>query len=131
MMSDRIDSLSEKWLVAKEKEASMASIRRSIEDEICELSGAKSDENGVIDCSTARHTVKVTTKINQTVDGDKVQEIANEKGLMHHLPDLFRWKPSINKKVWDKTHEAVKCELSGAITSKPGRATINIERTEK
>jgi hypothetical protein len=130
-VSDRIEKLSERWLSVKENEESMANVRRDIEDEIRELSGAKDSESGVTDASTKTHTVKVTTKVNHTVDGDKLQEIANESGLMDRLSDLFRWKPSISKKAWDQADEAVKRKLSGAITSKPGRATIKIERKEQ
>jgi hypothetical protein len=74
--------------------------------------------------------VKVSGRINQTVDGDKLQEIAMEHGLSDHLANLFRWKPEINAKAWKACDDSITRPLLLAVTTKPGRPTFSIQLKE-
>ena len=66
-------------------------------------------------------------RFTRKVDGDLLQDIAREKGLMDHLSTLFRWKPEIDAKAWKLADETVTKELAGAIVTTPGKPTFKIE----
>jgi len=113
-------SLLRAWLDAKEAEAAARDKRREIEDKIlADNDGAKSITDGEI-------TLRVTTRENKKIDGDLLQELAREAGLTAHLGALFRWKPEINKAVWDAADEKITRPLLGAITTTPGRPTLSV-----
>lgn len=121
-------SLYKQWLDAKEAERQAAEARRQIEDElIAELGIAETDE-GSRTVKADGYKVKVTCRMNRTIDADALQEIAAECGLTQHLGDLFRWKPDINAKAWKDADEQITKPLLTAITTKPGRPSFSIER---
>ena len=66
-------------------------------------------------------------RFNRKVDGDLLQDIAREKGLMDYLSTLFRWKPEIDAKEWRLADESVTKELAGAIVTTPGKVSFKIE----
>jgi hypothetical protein len=74
-----------------------------------------------------RFKVNVMRRFNRKVDGDLLQDIAREKGLMDHLSTLFRWKPEIDAKAWKLADETVTKELAGAIVTTPGKPSFKIE----
>lgn len=116
------------WLEAKEAERQAAEARRLIEDQlIAELGIAESDE-GSRTVKADGYKVKVTCRMNRSIDADALQEIAAEFGLTEHLGDLFRWKPDINAKAWKDANESITAPLLAAITTKPGRPSFSIER---
>lgn len=116
------------WLDAKEAERQAAEARRLIEDElIAELGIAESDE-GSRTVKADGFKVKVTCRMNRSIDADALQEIAAEFGLTEHLGDLFRWKPDINAKAWKDADASITAPLLAAITTKPGRPSFSIER---
>ena len=55
------------------------------------------------------------------------REAPDDNGLSDHLATLFRWKPEINMKVWDRADPAITSALAGAITTKPGRPSFAIQ----
>lgn len=121
----------QEWLDAKETERQAAEARRLIEDElIAELGIAETDE-GSRTVKADGYKVKVTCRMNRTIDAEALQEIAAEAGLTAHLGELFRWKPEINAKAWKETDESITAPLLGAITTKPGRPSFSIELNDK
>lgn len=118
------------WIDAKAREQEAAARRRKLEDlMVKEFSWELGGSNG---CSLDREgfAIKITRRIDQKVDSEKLQEIARENGLSDHLSTLFRWKPEINMSVWKATDESITGPLLDAVTSKMGRPSFNIVRKE-
>lgn len=117
------------WLQAKEAEAQAVSRRRAIEDQLVGLLGIDSTE-GTKTAKADGYKIKVTQRLNRTVNADLLQEIASENGLSHHLSALFRWKPEINAKAWQAATPEITEPLRLAITTSLGRPSFSIEKTE-
>lgn len=129
-MTDDLCELAAMWITAKEAEAMAVSERREIEDRIKSLAGVSENIEGTETVSPPGFVIKVTGRLDRKVDIDKLQELAAEHGLSEHLSSLFRWKPELNMSVWKATSDAITAPLSKAITTKPGRPSINITRRE-
>jgi len=131
-MTDEMKQLISDWCVAKNVEDSAKDERREIEDKIKALAGIKEEVEGT---STIKmpdgSQMKVESRINRTVDADKVQELAAEHGLMDHLSSLFRWKPELNMTAWKQADDAITGPLAGAITAKPGRPSFKFVPTKE
>lgn len=123
-------NLYQEWLEAKEAERKAIARRRDLEDEMLSAIGFSGQEEGTKTIEDCGYAVKITTRINRTINGDLLQEVAAEHGLTEHLSTLFRWKPEINMKGWKDADKSITTPLSRAITAKPGRPTFNIERME-
>lgn len=122
-----LSELSARWLEAKEAERMAVETRRQIEDKMLSLIGVPETLEGTENAEAPDYQIKVTGRLNRTIDGDKLQEIAAESGLTDHLGRLFRWKPSIDTKAWKATDESITRPLLGAITTKPGRPSFAIQ----
>jgi len=122
-----VEILCAQLLEVREVERAAQERRRQIEDELNEALGISEALEGVENKEVGKYKVKVTGRINRTVDGDKLQELAAEHGLSLHLRSLFRWRPSINMSQWRNADKAITEPLSAAITAKPGRPSISIE----
>lgn len=122
-------SLYQEWLYAKQTERNAQERRRQIEDALGEQLGIDVSE-GSQTLEAEGFRVKVTTRMNRSIDSDALQEIAVENGLTEHLSALFRWKPDINTKAWKAASEEITAPLLGAITTKPGRPSFSIEPIE-
>lgn len=126
---DRITELSNEWLAAKARERAAVEDRRTIEDELIALVKTKQDGS-----ATTKHdnlVIKVTTRLNRRIDGDKLQDLAAESGLTDHLGTLFRWKPDLNLSAWKNADPAITTPLLDAITTSEGRASFDISINEK
>lgn len=123
----RLELLAEAWMQAKEDERGATERRREIEDQIRALANIADDSEGVQNVDAGAWKVKVTCRLDRKVDSDKLQDIAAEHGLSDHLSTLFRWKPEINAKAWDRADPAITTALAGAITTKPGRPSFAIQ----
>lgn len=110
-------NLPEQWLQAKADEAAATERRRAIED----LMVAKPQD-------WPGYKVKIASRDNWKVDGDKLQELAEAAGLTHYLPRLFRWKPEVNMSLWKASDSAVTRPLLDAITITPGRPSFTITK---
>lgn len=113
------------WLRYKAEEEQAVTRRREIEAMLAadipeQWEGSKTTTEG-------RFKVNVIRRFTRKVDGDLLQDIAREKGLMDHLSTLFRWKPEIDAKAWKLADETVTKELAGAIVTTPGKPTFKIE----
>ena len=113
-----MDNLAELWLQYKRAEQEATDRRRDIEDIM--LANNRTDWAG--------YKVKVTTRDNWKIDGDKLQEVAAAHGLTDHLGRLFRWKPEINMTLWKASSPSITDALSKAITVTPGRASFAITK---
>lgn len=118
------------WITAKETERSAVERRRQIEDEILAQVGASNAEGTrtISIRAAADYELKLVTRFTRKVDSDLLQEIAAEHDLSAHLPTLFRWKPELNAKAWDKAPSEITKPLSGAITTTPGRPSFTITK---
>ena len=112
---------------AKEDERAAVERRRDIEDQLRALANIRDDADGVQSLDCGQWRMKITCRLDRKVDSDKVQELAAENGLSDHLATLFRWKPEINMKVWDRADPQITSALAGAITVKPGRPSFAIQ----
>jgi len=123
-------SLYQQWLDAKETERQAAEARRQIEDKLITELGITETDEGSRTVKADGYKVKVTCRMNRSIDADALQEIAAECGLTQHLGDLFRWKPDLNAKAWKEADQSITAPLLAAITTKPGRPSFSIELSE-
>ena len=123
----RLQLLAEAWMQAKEDERAAIERRRDIEDQLRALANIRDDADGVQSLDCGQWRMKITCRLDRKVDSDKVQELAAENGLSDHLATLFRWKPEINMKIWDRADPQITSALAGAITVKPGRPSFAIQ----
>lgn len=121
-------SLSSMWLMAKNAETTATADRRNIEDRIRKLTGVRDDVEGTETIKVTGYKVKIASRLDRKVDAEKVQDLAAEHGLTHHLSSLFRWKPELNMSAWKSADESITGPLLGAITTKPGRPSFSIEQ---
>ena len=121
-----IEILSAEWIIAKEAERLAVEARRECEDRLLALIGIVDGFEGTQTAEATGYKIKMVGRMNRKVDGDKLQEIADEHGLTEHLHDLFRWKPEINAKTWKSAAEEITRPLLGAITTTPGRVSFTI-----
>ena len=115
-----MDNLAALWLEAKQAENEWTERRRAIEDEM--IAADRSEWKG--------YKVRVTTRDNWKIDGDRLQAVAEERGLTAHLGSLFRWKPEVNMALWKAAAPAITDVLSEAITVTPGRASFAITKED-
>ena len=118
------------WLQAKDAERAATATRREIEDRLIGDLNLPEHGEGSQTVDGEGYRVKVTYRMNRTIDGDALQEIAAENGLTGHLGSLFRWKPDINAKAWKEASDDITRPLLDAITTKPGRPSFAIEPNE-
>lgn len=111
-----MDNLAQLWLEAKTAENEWTERRRAIEDEM--LAAERTEWKG--------YKVRVTARDNWKIDGDRLQAVAEERGLTAHLGSLFRWKPEVNMALWKAAAPEITHALSEAITITPGRASFSI-----
>lgn len=122
------EELAKMWLFAKESEAIATADRRKIEDQIRKIANIRDDVEGTETIKVTGYKVKVASRLDRKVDAEKVQDLAAEHGLTHHLSSLFRWKPELNMSAWKSADESITGPLLGAITTKPGRPSFSIEQ---
>lgn len=112
-----MNSLEQQWLAAKQRETDAQEERRRIEDEIIRT-GAKCE------------SLRISQKMNRKVDSGVLQRVARESGNFDALNILFRWKPEINAKEWEKAPESVRLALAPAITDEPARPSFTAKESK-
>lgn len=122
--------LYEAWMKAKEVEAKSVEERRELEDAITKKLALDEQHEGSKTVEDHGFKVKITQRLSKKIDADALQDIAAQEGLGDHLSTLFRWKPEINKKLWDAADESITRPLSDAITVKAGRPSYSITKEE-
>jgi len=127
----KVEELASAWINAKQAEQIAIENRRRIEDDLVATLGIDEmlDGTRTTDIDNGLQ-IKIVGRLNRKVDGDRLQEIAAEFGLSHHLSSLFRWKPELNLTAWKAADPFVVKPLSRAITTTPGRPSFNISKKD-
>lgn len=130
-MSD-LQTLSERWLVLKDAEAEAQAERRQVEDKLLSLLGIEEYKEGTVN-SEAPGGIKIKTvhKIIRSVNPDKIQELAKDRGNIALLQRVFDFKPSLKKKEWDALSPEDLKVLALAVTEKPARVSFSITQTKE
>ena len=123
-------SLYQDWIDAKQVEADAVEKRRQIEDELVKQLQLNEQDEGTKSFMDQGYELKVVQRHTQKIDAELLQEIANAEGLSNHLSTLFRWKPEVNKKLWDSADPSITRPLAEAITVKAGRPSFSITKGE-
>ena len=129
-MINDITVLAAKWLAAKEQERMATERRRMIEDQMAVEFALPADIDSTMTFTPGKYVIKTVGRLNRKVDSDKLQELAAEAGLTHHLSSLFRWKPEIEMKAWKSCDPSITAVLADAITVTPGRPSFTITTKE-
>ena len=119
-----------KWIEAKEAETEAKRLRMEIEDQLLSLWGVPESEEGSKTWEQEGYKLKLTFRMNRSVNADLLKELAVENGLTSELDSLVRWKAELNKRNWDNAAAEITGPLSEAITVKPGRASFSIVKGE-
>jgi hypothetical protein len=127
---DNLHQLSQMWLEYKEQERLAVELRREIEDKICKILDIKESFNGTESVDINDFKIKITGRLNTSIDSELLQDVAAEHGLSSHLHHLFRWKPEISMKDWKACDKSITDILSKAVTTKPSRASFQITKGE-
>jgi hypothetical protein len=123
---ESLNDIAQKWLEAKEAERKAVDLRRDLEDAMLALMEIPESLEGTKTAGD-HYQIKVTGRMNRTIDANALQEMAAESGLTEHLASLFRWKPEINAAAWKSASDEITAPLLGAITTKPGRPSFAIK----
>jgi len=118
------------WSEAKETERRVVDARREVEDEIRERLKLPEDFEGSLTEDYGQYKMKLSARMNRTVNTETLQQLATDAGVFEHLHSLFRWKAEINAKAWAATSPEITQPLLGAITTKPGRPSFVVTRSE-
>ena len=112
---------------AKQEESEAKRTRLALEERLCGLIDIK--KTGTTKIEAHGHTVKIVSRESHSIDAAMLEEIAAENNLEQHLATFFRWKPEINKKVWDNADEKQRLPFTQAITTKTGKPSVSITET--
>ena len=124
---DPLEELSQAWLRAKADEEEAKAARVAVEEKIEEALQIPKNFEGSKTHEIENFKLRVSRKNSQKIDSKKLVEIATQKKLEPLLQKLFRWKPEIKKKDWDRAKTEVKLAFSEAITTTPGKVSIKVE----
>ncbi|NCC97526.1 MAG: hypothetical protein EOM02_11935 [Synergistales bacterium] len=124
---ETLESIAEEINKIKVYMAEAKQRKDELEQKIVDLSGLSPHFEGTHPMEAGRFAIKVKGKINRRVDGDALQKVAQEAGLFDYLSKLFRWKPEINKREWDKASPEVTNVLAQAVVATPAKPSIEIE----
>lgn len=122
------ESLYEQWLRAKDAERFAQERRREIEDRLIAEFGVTEGDEQTQTVDEDQYRIKITSRVNRSVNTEKLREIAVDNGLEEHLDRLFRWKAELSLTAWRNSDPAITAPLAEAITAKPGRPSFSIER---
>lgn len=126
-----IDTAARALLAAKEAERRATEARIDAEQELIALAGDLSSE-GTKTLLTDALKVTITTKINRSVDQEKLIEIAS------HVPPelgkrLIRWKPDLvlaELRYIERNEPQVYAIVAQAITAKPAKPSVEVKAVE-
>lgn len=98
-----------------------------IEQKIFDMSGLTEQFEGTHSMEAGHYAVKIRCKFNRKINSDELQKIAQKAGLSSYLSELFRWKPEIKKREWDKASPEVTSVLEQAIVTTSAKPFIQID----
>lgn len=117
--------------LAKLAEDEAKTKRVALEMEMEAAIGVPSQWFGSKQRDIGEYKVKVSRKVNTTIDAAKLREVAAASGLANKLDTLFRWKPEIVKKEWDAAPQEERDALAPAITNKAGKTSFVVTLIDK
>lgn len=126
-----MNRLYKKWCLAKDAEKRAQEARGVIEEALIKELQIAENFEGSKTIGDDQYKVTYTGRMKRKVDSKIAQEIAAEIGAENMLSSLFRWKPEINKKEWEKTDKTITDKFAKAITSKPGKVSFKIEEIKQ
>lgn len=125
-----LGELSQAWLKAKAAEEEAKAARVAVEEKIEEALQIPESFEGSKTHEIENFKFRISRKNSRKIDSEKLVSIATQKKLEPFLQELFRWKPEIKKREWDKAEAEVKLAFSEAITTTPGKVSIRVEESE-
>ena len=78
------------WSEAKETERRVVEARRAVEDEIRERLMLPEDFEGSLTENYGQYKMKLSARMNRTVNTETLQQLATDAGVFEHLHSLFR-----------------------------------------
>jgi len=109
--------LAKAWLTAKNEEKEANKKRIEIENELLNLPNFESDV----------YKIKCTQKNTIKIDTENLLDLSRMNDLDMWINKAFRWKPEINKAVYDTLDDHVKNIYGQAITEAPAKPSFTIE----
>lgn len=125
----KIDELVAEFESVRAAEQNIKARKSEIVHALSALLGVDETAEGTKTFNVRGREVKVSTKLNRTVDGDKLEEIVRENHAEAKASELFRYKFEINQSVWKREDDQVKNLFAPAITARPGQPSITITNT--
>lgn len=125
-----MNELIKQWLKCKALEQEAQKERQAVEDRLTELLKFDVNQDHSKTFEEGDFKVKLTGRVNRTVDSDLAQDIATEHNLDNQLTNLFKWSADLKLSAWKEASVAVKTIFSKAVTSKPGRPSFVITKKE-
>jgi len=121
-----INNLAKQWIEAKSREKQATDERREIEDRIIEELNLSEDLTETKTITNDQFKIQAVGRINTSIDDAKLKQLAFDHGLETEMNLLFRFKPEVNKKLWELTDDKITRVLAQAITEKPSRISFKI-----
>lgn len=117
--------LIKKLEIAKKLEKDARDARLKIENEIIGKLRVGAAFIGTMNREVEDYKLKLSSTLNYTVDRYKIMELESN-GI--DTSKVIRWKPELNKKNYDNLKDEEKDIFNEALTSKPSKINIKLER---
>ena len=122
-MSD-LNTLVAQWVTEKSVEANARKCRVALEKQILDLLEVDQSQEGT---TKVNELLQVSVRHTRTVDAERIQALASQHGLSHHLATLCRFKVDRNKRAWDAASPEITDVLADAITTKPAKPVFKFK----
>jgi len=125
LTNNTLEDLAEAWRIAKRDEDQTRKERVEIEEEIVARTGIK--EEGSQTHEAGEHKVKVTGKLNRTLDAETWENIK------HTIPETMRpveYKPTLDTKglrYLENNEPETYAKVAEALTTKPAKPSIEVK----
>ena len=127
---NNIAQLCKEWRHQKDIEKKAIETRRQIEEELKYHLDFDETKEGYTSVKKSGYKLTLAHRFNRKVDSKLLQEIARENDIESSLYSLFRWKPEIEAKNWQKADKEITDKFLPAIESKPSRPSFKIDTYE-
>lgn len=124
--SDDMQMAIQEFLACKRMESEAKARRMKVEDWIIQQLPMQKNEGTELH-KVGDLEVKINRRMSRKVDGQRLQELADEYSLNTFIPTLFRFKAEIKAKEWESAAENITSKFLDAITTTPGRASLTVK----
>ena len=128
---ETLNSLFKELYEAKQQEDIFKAKRTALEEQIALTWGIPQEWEGSHMEKTDEFKVKISRRMNLKIDADALTDIAHKHDLGSFLGTLFKWKPELDKKQWDKADENIKAAFAESMTKTPGKVSVSVEKIDK